>query len=457
VSGFKSRGLKMTNGAEPLAPGEFRDVESLDGKIQDHLMFLPSRQTDPTSLSLLQLLTAEAKNLASAPDVKTSDASAAATGAMMAVLERALSVMSAVQSRAADALGTELTILKRIIAEDMPEAYDYETEGGTFSRAEDFKAAVGIRCVADPSASTQAMRILRNQAITAQASQNPDLYDQSELHRRVLRDLGVEDIEALIPRAGEAPQRDPVSENQALMIGQAVKAFMGQDHQAHIAVHMAAMQDPSIQAFVGQSQNGPKIQAAAHAHIMDHLALQYREVMEEQLGFALPPPGEPLPADIENQIARMAAQAKVQNLGPAPQAQEQAPDPIVMMQQQELQLKQMQLQLDQQKLQMQSEMAAAKLQHQADIAQMNARMALRQDETKREAAVLAAEVEMARIAEEGADKRADRAIKVGIASEQIAQKDRIEGVKAGLRAAEVQRTAEDLRNVETPAPEGTDE
>lgn len=434
-SGFKSRGLKISRNDDPIQPGEFRDIETIDGsKIRDHIEFMPSKPVDATSLQLLQGLTEMGQKLASAADIKASDATGSATGAMMAVLERALSVMSAVQSRAADGVATELNIMARLIGEHESGPYAYEVEGGQFDKGEDFRIPVGIVCVADPSASTQAMRILRDQAITAQAAQKPDLYDQAELHRRVMRNLGVEDVDTLIPRAGDTPKRDPISENQALLMGQSVQAYMDQDHAAHIAVHMMAMENPGIQAFVGQSQNGPAIIAAAQAHLAEHISFQYRQMMAEQMGMQLPPPGEPLPADIENQLAQMAAQVKLPPLGQAAQQQEPQPDPIVELQKQELQLKQADLQLKAEKL---------KLQNQAD--QLRAEIALRQDETRGEAAQLSAQVEMMRIQSENANAAADRQVQLGLEAEKILQTDRIEGTKAGIQAAKVQQAAEQLK------------
>lgn len=448
-SGFKSRGLKIARPDEPIEPGEFRDVDMYDGtKVSDQITFLPTRGVDSTSFQLLQSITEEARKAASAADIKASDASAAATGAMMAVLERATSVMSAVQSRAADAIATELKILQRIIADNMPGPYEYETEDGPHDRGVDFNQAVGIKSVADPSASTQAMRILRNQAITAQASQNPDLYDQTELHRRVMRDLGVEDVNSLIPRAGEAPQRDPVSENQALLMGQSVKAYMEQDHAAHLAVHMAAMENPGIQAFVGQSQNGPKIIAAAQAHLAEHMAFAYRQEIEKSLGAALPPPGEPLPADVENQIARLVAQTKIPPIGQPPQQSEPQPDPIVVLQQQELQLKQAELELKKANLEL-----AAQKQRSADEAEkLRAQIALAQDETRRETAALNAQVEQLRIMVDKANNDANRQVQLAVEAEKIIQTDRIEGTKAGIQAAKVQQAVKSLEQKSKDAP-----
>ncbi len=433
-SGFKSRGLKVTRNDDPIQPGEFRDVEMLDGsKVSDHIQFMPSKPVDATSLSLLQGLTEMGQKLASAADFKSSDATGAASGAMMAVLERATSVMSAVQGRAADAVATELCIMKRLTGEYESGPYDYEIEGGDFDKGEDFRKDVGIVSVADPSASTQAMRILRDQAITAQAGQKPDLYDQAELHRRVLRNLGVDNVDTLIPRAGNTPQRDPISENQALLMGQSVQAYMSQDHAAHIAVHMMAMENPGIQAFVGQSQNGPAIIAAAQAHLAEHIAFQYRQTMAEQMGVMLPPPGEPLPADIENQLAQMAAQVKLPPLGQAAQQQEPQPDPIVELQKQELALKEADLRLK-----------AAKLEQSNTADERRAAVSLAQDETRREAAQLSAQTELMRIQSENANAAADRQVQLGIESEKILQTDRIEGTKAGIQAAKVQQSAEQL-------------
>ena len=434
-SGFKSRGLKIARNDDPIQPGEFRDVENIDGsKIRDHIEFMPSKPVDATSLQLLQGITEMGQKLASAADFKSSDATGAAAGAMMAVLERATSVMSAVQSRAADAVATELNIMKRLIGEHESGPYDYETEGGVFDKGEDFRIDVGIVSVADPSASTQAMRILRDQAITAQASQKPDLYDQAELHRRVMRNLGVENVDSLIPRAGDTPKRDPISENQALLMGQSVQAYMDQDHAAHIAVHMMAMENPGIQAFVGQSQNGPAIIAAAQAHLAEHISFQYRQMMAEQMGVQLPPPGEPLPADIENQLAQMAAQVKLPPLGQAAQQEEPQPDPIVELQKQELQLKQADL-----------ELKAKKLEQQNAADQLRAMVSLTQDETRREAAQTSAQVELMRIQSENANAASDRQVQLGIEAEKILQTDRIEGTKAGIQAAKVQQAAEQLK------------
>lgn len=441
-SGFKSRGLKVPSDSTPLGPGEFRDVDIVSGqRLADNLMFLPSRPSDPAAPSLLAFINEEAEKLAAATDVKASDASAAQTGAMLAVLERALTVLTATQGEAAEAFGYELDLLKRIIE-------DYDADGAYLhadlpneNRVADFRRCKHVRCIADPSASTQAQRVLRNQAAIALASQKPELYDELELHRRAISDLGFTDVDKILPRAEDTPRRDPISENMALLQNRPVKAFIDQDHQAHIVAHMAAAQDPTIRAMAGQSSNGPQMLAALSAHVMEHLSFFYRNEMEKAIGVPLPPPGEPLPADLENSLARMAAQAQVALTLQLPGSPPPPPDPLVVLQQRELAQKDRELDQREQELVIRNKIAETNMIQ----AQLRAAADSQREENRKEIAVLNSLTAEKKIVTDEAIKTAQLLAMTEAKNADRALEAAKEGINATFKADELNQARQALR------------
>lgn len=344
--GFKSRGLRIKGDDTPISPAEFRDVDVPSGSIKDNIMTLPYKEPSQVLAQLMNQIIDEGRRFASAGDMKVSDMSAQApVGTTLAILERTLKVMSAVQARIHYAMKQEFKLLKNIIRDYTPEEYTYDPESSDrWAKRSDYDM-VEVIPVSDPNAATMSQKVVQYQAVMQMAAQFPQIYDQVELNRQMLEVLGVKNIGKLIPSAEDQKPKDPVSENMAIMNGKPVKAFLYQDHQAHIQVHMAAIQDPKIAALVGQNPQAQAIQAAAAAHIMEHIAFEYRKQIELQLGVPLPPEGEHLPEDIEVQVSRLAAQAAQQLLqnnqaeAAQQQAQQQAQDPLIQMQQAELQLR----------------------------------------------------------------------------------------------------------------------
>jgi hypothetical protein len=310
----------------------------------------------------------EGRRFASAADMKVSDMSAnSPVGTTLAILERTLKVMSAVQARIYYAMKQEFKLLKGIIRDYTPEEYSYDPEVGDRRAKQADYDNVDVIPVSDPNAATMSQKVVQYQAVMQMAQANPQIYDQVELNKQMLEVLGVKNISKLIPSSEDQTPKDPVSENMNIINGKPVKAFIYQDHQAHIAVHMAAMQDPKILQMVGQNPQAQAIQAAAMAHINEHVAFEYRKQLEEQLGVPLPKPDETLPEDIEFELSKVMAEAakklsaKSASEMQQQQAQQQQQDPIIQMQQQELQLKAQDLQIKQQKTQADIQVEQARL------------------------------------------------------------------------------------------------
>jgi hypothetical protein len=344
-AGLKSRGLRIKGDNTPLRPGEFRDVDVPGGAIRDAITFLPYKEPSSVLYQLLGNVVEEGRRIGSVADVQISDMnSQAPVGTTLALLERNMKVMSGVQARLHAAMKDELRLIGEIIHDHMDETYAYDM-GGDFNRIEDFDGRVDIIPVSDPNASTMAQRIMQYQAALQLAQQAPQLYDMGKLHRQMLEVLGIQDAGDIIKLPEDIKAKDPISENMAMLKQEPVKAFDYQDHEAHIAVHQAAMQDPKIQQILGQSPFAEAIQAAAMSHINDHVALQYRKEIERQLGVPLPAEGEFLPEDVEFELSRLtqlAAQkllAKNQAEAAQQEAQAKAEDPVVQMQMKELELK----------------------------------------------------------------------------------------------------------------------
>lgn len=364
--GFKSRGMRVIGDDTPISPGEFRDVDVPGGTLKDNILPLPYKEPSGTLFQLLQMVVDEGRRMASVADLKIADMNGQTpVGTTLAILERTLKVMSAVQSRVYYAFDQELKLLAEIIRDtqgDMyPPALIDEDAEEIFSRHEDYDL-VEILPVSNPNASTMAQRVMQYQAALQLAQQNPDIYDMPKLHRQMLDAMGIEDVDDLIPTAAKDRPKDPVSENMALMNGHKAKAYIFQDHDAHIQIHQNLVNDPKMQQMAQNNPNGGNIMAAIQAHIMEHVAFQYRQQIEAQLGTSLPGPDEELPPEIESNLSALIAQAsqqllqKDQNEVAQQQAQQQQQDPLIQMQQQELQLKtqevQSKIQMEQAKLQL---------------------------------------------------------------------------------------------------------
>ena len=350
--GFKTRGLRVKGDDTPIAPGEFRDVDVPSGSIKDNLMALPYKEPSQVLITLLQAIVEDGRRFANTADLQISDMSGQApVGTTLAILERTLKVMSAVQARIHYSMKQELGLLKDIIAAYTPEDYDYDPEEGDRKAKKSDYSLVDVIPVSDPNASTMAQKIVQYQAVMQLAQASPDLYNMPLLHRQMLDVMGVKDAAKLVPMDDNQQPTDPVTENQNVLTGKPVKAFLTQEHQAHITVHTSMMQDPHIQKLMQGNPQAQTMQAAMLAHINEHLAFEYRKQIEQQLGQALPPQtdenGDDAPMDpqVEAQLAPMLAQAAQkllqQNQAQAAQqqAQQQQQDPIIQMQQQELEIK----------------------------------------------------------------------------------------------------------------------
>ena len=382
--GLKSRGLRIKGDDTPIMPGEFRDVDVPGGTIRDNISFLPYKEPSNVLYQLMGDIVEEGRRFASAGDVKAADMNAEApVGTTLALLERAMKVMSAVQARLHASMRVELRILTHIVRDFGPDQYPYATKGDPIV-PEDFDDRVDIIPVSDPNAGTMAQRIMQYQAALQLAAQAPEMYDMPLLHRQMLEVLGIRDADKIVPTDADMKPTDPVSENMNLLNGKPIKAFIYQDHEAHIQTHMSLLQDPQVMEVMAKSPNAKKAQAELAAHVQEHLAFQYRQGVEKELGVPLPPPDEPLPEDIEYRISQLVAPAAAQLSGKAQreqqmeQAQKQMQDPLIQIQMQELQIKQAdvqrkaqaemaRIQLDMQKAMAKSQLDQAKLEQEKDI------------------------------------------------------------------------------------------
>jgi hypothetical protein len=349
--GFKTKGLRVKGDDTPISPAEFRDVDVASGTIKDNIMTLPYKEPSQVLYSLLGTIVEEGRRFASAADLKVSDMSAQSpVGTTLAILERTLKVMSAVQARIHYSMKQEFKLLKTIIRDYTPEDYSYEpVEGPPRAKKSDYDQVYVIP-VSDPNAATMSQKVVQYQAVMQLAQQAPQLYDLPFLHRQMLEVLGIKNASKLVPMEDDEKPRDPVSENMDILTGKPVKAFIYQDHEAHIVVHMSAIQDPKIAKMVGQSPMANQMMGAMAAHIQEHVAFEYRRQLEEQLGVPYPAPDQDMSEELEVQISRLAAAgaqkllARNQAEAAQQQAQQVAQDPIVQMQQAELALKQAELQ-----------------------------------------------------------------------------------------------------------------
>ena len=344
-AGLKARGLRIKGDDSPLMPGEFRDVDVPGGAIRDSITFIPYKEPSSVLYQLLGNIVEEGRRIGSIADVQVGNMNPnAPVGTTLALLERSMKVMSGVQARLHASLKKELRILAKCIHDFMPSDYVYETDG-EFSRTKDFDGRVDVIPVSDPNASTMAQRVTQYQSALQLAQQAPQLYDMGKLHRQMLEVLGIQDASSIIKLPDDLTPKDPVTENMAILKQERVKAYKYQDHEAHIAVHTAAMQDPKMQQIIGQSPFASAIQNAISAHITEHVAFQYRKEIEMQMGVPMPDEDKPLPEDVEEQLSKVTADAaaKVLQKSNAEIAQQEAmqksQDPLTIMQQKEMALK----------------------------------------------------------------------------------------------------------------------
>jgi hypothetical protein len=375
--GLKARGLRVKGDDTPIAPGEWRDVDVPSGALKDNFFILPYKEPSQVLAALLEKITSEGRRLGAISDMNVSDMSAnAPVGTTLAILERVLKPMAAVQARVHFAMKQEFKLLKALIAEYADEPYDYIPEGvDRRARSEDY-AQVDVIPVSDPNATTMAQRVVQYQAAFQMAQTAPQIYDLPYLHRQMIEVLGIKNGDKIVPLAEDQKPRDPISENMGALVGKPMKAFMYQDHEAHLTAHQSFMQDPMILQSIGQNPQAQQIMAGLQAHIAEHLGFMYRKQIEERLGAPLPAPNEEMPEEIELQLSRLVADAGKQltqihqTQAAQQQAQQQAQDPLFQLQQQELQVKMQDVQrkaqkdqadvaIDQQKLQLEALKIAA--------------------------------------------------------------------------------------------------
>ena len=344
--GFKTRGLRVKGDDTPIGPAEWRDVDVPSGTIADNIMALPYKEPSQVLATLLDKIVEEGRKFASAADIQVADMSAnSPVGTTLAILERSLKVMTAVQARIHYSFKQELALLRDIIRDYTPAEYSYEPEEGTRKAKKSDYDLVDVIPVSDPNAATMAQKIVQYQAVIQLAQQAPQIYDLPQLHRQMLDVLGVKNAQKLVPLPDDEMPKDPVSENMAALNGEPLKAFISQDQQAHIAVHQTFMQDPIVMQTIGQNPKANQIMASLQAHIAEHLGFYYRTMIEKQMGVPLPAPDKHLPDDVEVQLSQLIAQASAQLLqnnqaqAQQQQAQQMAQDPLIQMQQAELQIK----------------------------------------------------------------------------------------------------------------------
>jgi hypothetical protein len=421
--GLKSRGLRIKGDDTPIMPGEFRDVDVPGGTIRDNISFLPYKEPSNVLYQLMGDIVEEGRRFASAGDVKAADMNAEApVGTTLALLERAMKVMSAIQARLHASMRVELRILTHIVRDFGPDQYPYATKGEQIL-PEDFDDRVDIIPVSDPNAGTMAQRIMQYQAALQLAAQAPEMYDLPLLHRQMLEVLGIRDADKIVPTDADMTPTDPVSENMNLLNGKPVKAFIYQDHEAHIQTHMSLLQDPQVMEIMAKSPNAKKAQAELAAHVQEHLAFKYRQSVEKELGVPLPPPDEPLPEDIEYRISQLVAPAAAQLSGKAQreqqmeQAQKQMQDPLIQIQMQELQIKQADIQRK-----AQAEMARIQL----DMQKSMAKAQLDQQRLDQDRQIQTAKIG-AQIAKDNTQEQLE--------SDRIASQEQIAGAKLGVDIA----------------------
>jgi len=457
--GLKSRGLRIKGDDTPIAPGEWRDVDVPSGAIKDNILPLPYKEPSQTLATLMDRVVEEGRRFAAVSDLKVSDMSSQApVGTTLAILERVLKVMSAVQARIHYTMKQEFKLLAAIIRDYTPDEYSYEPEvGGRKAKKSDYDN-VDILPVSDPNAATMSQKVVQYQAVLQLSQSAPQIYDLPYLHRQMIETLGIRNANKIVPSPDDQKPVDPVTENMNIMNGKPVKAFYYQDHEAHLQVHMMAMQDPKIMQIVGQNPQAQAIMAAGAAHIMEHVAFQYRKEIEKQLGANLPPMPDAekdenfLPEAAEVQISQLAAAAaakllqKDQAEAQAQQAQQQAQDPVVQMQQMELQLRQQELQIESQKLQLNAQIQQQKLQLDAQVKMADQQR--KEKELQIDAALKADEIELRQA--EISNRQQIEAARMGADIQKhkasLAAKQQADGVRMGIDIAKAKESADLQRN-----------
>jgi len=383
--GLKSRGLRIKGDDSPISPGEWKDVDVPSGIIRDNIMPLPYKEPSQTLLSLLNQITTEGRRLGAISDMNISDMSAnAPVGTTLALLERTLKPMAAVQARVHYAMKLEFKMLKTIMAEEAPTEYEYQPSRGEVSARQSDYALVDVIPVSDPNSSTMAQRVVQYQAVLQMSQQAPQIYNLPQLHRQMIEVLGVKNADKLVPTEDDARPTDPVSENMNVLTGTPVKAFLIQDHEAHIVTHQSFMKDPMVAGAIGQNPQAQQMMAALNAHIAEHLGFRYRAQLQEKLGVELPPPNAALPEDIEVHLASLIAEGAKQLTAQHEQeaaqqaAQQQQQDPVFQMQQAELQVKQQDVQRKAQKDQADMQLKQAELQRKMQKDQTDAAIDMEQ-------------------------------------------------------------------------------
>jgi hypothetical protein len=407
--GLKSRGLRIKGDDEPIEPGEFKDVDVPSGSIRDNIMPLPYKEPSQTLLALLNQITTEGRRLGAIADMDVSDMSAnAPVGTTLALLERALKPMAAVQARVHFAMKLEFRMLKEIMAENAPEAYSYEPHRGEVTAIKNDYEMVEVIPVSDPNSTTMAQRVVQYQTVLQMSQQAPQIYNLPQLHRQMIEVLGVKNAEKLVPTKDDVKLTDPISENINALAGTPIKAFISQDHEAHIAAHTQFLEDPKVAQGLAKNPQAKGIMQALQAHIAEHVAFRYRAEVEKKIGAALPYPNEELPPEMEVEMSRLAAaageQVTAQNKqqAAAMQAQQQAKDPIIQLKQQEVQIKQQEVQLKAQKDQLEAQIKQAEVQRKTQKDQMDAQIDQQQLELERQELEIDAQKAGAKLA---ADRR----------------------------------------------------
>ena len=441
--GLKSRGLRIKGDDTPIAPGEFRDVDVPSGAIRDNILPLPYKEPSQTLSLLMDRIVEDGRRFAAVSDLKISDMSSQApVGTTLAILERVLKVMSAVQARIYYTMKQEFKILAGIIRDNTPDEYSYEPEVGNRRAKKADYDDVDVIPVSDPNAATMSQKIVQYQAVLQLSQTAPQIYDMPYLHRQMIETLGVRNAQKIIPIEDDMKPVDPVTENMNILTGKPVKAFLYQDHEAHIKVHMSAMQDPKIMQLVGQNPMAQQLMGAAQAHLMEHIAFEYRKQIEEQLGSTLPPSPDKdddesyLPEAVEIQVSQLAAQAAAQLLqkdmaeAQAQQVAQQQQDPVIQMQQQELQLRAQELQLKAQQMQADTQLKQQELQR-------------KQQEMQIMAATKADELELRK--QEIANRTQVDAARLGVDIQKhktsLSAKQQEAGVRMGIDIAKTQDSA----------------
>jgi len=407
--GLKSRGLRIKGDDSPIEPGEFKDVDVPSGSIRENIMPLPYKEPSQTLLSLLNQITTEGRRLGAISDMNISDMSAnAPVGTTLALLERTLKPMAAVQARVHYAMKLEFKMLKAIMAEEASIDYDYIPNRGEVSARQADYAMVDVIPVSDPNSSTMAQRVVQYQAVLQMSQQAPQIYNLPQLHRQMIEVLGVKNADKLVPTEDDIRPTDPVSENMNVLTGTPIKAFLNQDHEAHIAAHQSFMQDPMVAQTIGQNPQAQQIMAALQAHLAEHIGFRYRKQMEDKLGVTLPPPNEELPEEIEVHLSKLISeggkQLTQQHQQEAAQkaAQQQQQDPVLQIQQAELQVKQQEVQRKAQKDQSDMQLKQAELQRKTQKDQADAAIDQQQLEIERQELEIDAQKAGAKLA---ADRR----------------------------------------------------